>query len=513
MRRTFCDLGGFLFVVLAIGLIAAAGQAAAQEGAADDDYPLLGEFRGPISLEPNKYQPLALQVRPTGGGNFQAIQYEGGLPGEGLLKGQPVNFIGRRSGDFLVLSGGPWIVIVETDHCLVLDRHGKQIGRLERVERVSPTMGAQPPKDAVILFDGTSTDQFTKATMTPDGLLMQGADVKPLFQDFNLHLEFLLPYMPAAKGQGRANSGVYLQNRYEVQVLDSFGEEPVLDGCGALYRFRKPDLNMCLPPLKWQTYDIIFTSPRWASDGAKIRNARVTVWLNGVKVHNNVELADKTGSGNPEEPLLLPMRFQDHGNPVHFRNIWLIDRGLAADGRFPVYPPKPEPKPEAKPEPKPEPKPEAKPEPKPQAKPQPKPESKPEAKPEEKKPAVEEKKPAEPKKGDAPKPPTEKPAEKPAEKPVPEKKEAPAQKPAEPKKEVPQQPAEKPASEKKAEPAAAEQKAPAEQKPAEKPAEAKKEAPQQDKPADAKPAPAEKPAASDKPPAPETKPEEQKKAG
>ena len=529
MRRTLFDLGSLLSVVFAIGLISSVGQAAAPDGAPDDDYLLLGEFRGPISLEPNKYQPLALQVRPTGGGNFQAIQYEGGLPGEGPLKGQPVNFIGRRSGDFLVLSGGPWIVIVETDHCLVLDRHGKQIGRLERVERVSPTMGAQPPKDAVILFDGTSTDHFTKAAMTPDGLLMQGADVKPLFQDFNLHLEFLLPYMPAARGQGRANSGVYLQSRYEVQVLDSFGEEPVFDGCGALYRFRKPDLNMCLPPLKWQTYDIIFTAPRWASGGVKIRNARVTVWLNGVKVHNNVELDGKTGSGSPEEPLLLPMRFQDHGNPVRFRNIWLIDRGLATDGRFPVYPPKAEPKPEAKPEPKPEVKPEAKPEPKPEAKPQPKPEAKPEvkpepkpqlklevkpeakpeAKPEEKKPAVEEKKPAEPKKGDAPKPPTEKPAEKPA----PEKKEAPPQKPAEPKKEAPQQPAEKPAAEKKPEPAAAEKKAPAEQKPAEKPAEPKKESPQQEKPADAKPAPAEKPAAPDKPAAPQTKPEEQKKAG
>ena len=97
MRRTLCDLGSLLSIIFAIGLISSVGQAAAPDGAPDDDYLLLGEFRGPISLEPNKYQPLALQVRPTGGGNFQAIQYEGGLPGEGPLKGQPVNFIGRRS--------------------------------------------------------------------------------------------------------------------------------------------------------------------------------------------------------------------------------------------------------------------------------------------------------------------------------------------------------------------------------------------------------------------------------
>ena len=144
--------------------------------------------------------------------------------------------------------------------------------------------------------------------MTPDGLLMEGADWKPMFQDFNLHLEFRLPYMPSCLDQARGNSGIYLQSRYEVQVLDSFATEPVFNGCGSIYRFRKPDLNMCFPPLEWQTYDIIFTAPRWAGDGSKIRNAHVTVWLNGVKVQNDIEIADKTGHGEIEEPLLLPTR-------------------------------------------------------------------------------------------------------------------------------------------------------------------------------------------------------------
>ena len=174
--------------------------------------------------------------------------------------------------------------------------------------------------------------------MTADGLLMEGADLKPMFQDFNLHVEFRLPYMPAAQGQARANSGLYLQSRYELQVLDSFAELPSDNGIGSLYKFRKPDVNMCLPPLRWQTYDVAFTAPRWAADGSKVRNARVTAWLNGTKVHDDVELANKTGAGQEEAPTLLPIRLQNHNNPVRFRNIWLIDRGLGPVARFPAGP-------------------------------------------------------------------------------------------------------------------------------------------------------------------------------
>ncbi len=166
---------------------------------------------------------------------------------------------------------------------------------------------------------------------------MEGADLKPMFQDFNLHVEFRLPYMPEADGQARANSGLYLQSRYECQVLDSFALDPVFNGCGALYRFRKPDFNMCLPPLVWQSYDIQFTAPRWAADGSKIRDAHITSWVNGVKVQDNVALPDKTGAGKQEEPILLPIRIQDHGDPVRFRNIWIVDRGLAL-GEFPIHP-------------------------------------------------------------------------------------------------------------------------------------------------------------------------------
>jgi len=304
----------------------------------DANYPLMGEYVGPISLSPNKYNPLALQVRPVGHDVFEAMQFAGGLPGQKSHKPKATHLIGKRSGEFVVLSGGPYAIFVEKDHCLVLNRAGKQIGRLERIVRQSPTIGVAPPKGALVLFDGKNTDQFTTAQMTPDGLLMEGADLKPMFHDFDLHLEFLLPYMPASTGQARGNSGVYLQSRYEVQVLDSFAQDRLINGCGSLYKQRKPDLNMCFPPMQWQTYDIKFTAPRWAADGSKVRNAHITVWLNGVKIHDNVELSGKTGAGKIEEPILLPTRIQNHRDPVRFRNIWLIDRGLAGKVTFPVFP-------------------------------------------------------------------------------------------------------------------------------------------------------------------------------
>ena len=356
-------------VVLSTGIGAAQGQDHAEDKQVepvkqvvltsipenDAEYALLGEFVGPISIGENKYEPLALQIRPVGGDNYEAIQYRGGLPGQKTHKAEAIQLIGRRFGDFVVMSGGPWAIFVEQNHCLLVDREGNQVGRLERITRESPTLGAQPPKDAIVLFDGTNTDQFSGAEMTSDGLLMAGADLKPMFQDFNMHAEFRLPYMPAATGQARGNSGLYLQSRYELQVLDSFAEEPTFNGGGSLYRTRAPDVNMCFPPLQWQTYDVAFTAPRWAADGSKVRNGRVTAWLNGVKVQDDVELPNKTGAGEEEAPTLLPIRFQNHNNPVCFRNVWLIDRGLTPVAKFPVYPTTEEAKPvQAEPTPKPE---------------------------------------------------------------------------------------------------------------------------------------------------------------
>lgn len=307
----------------------------------DPNYLLMGEFVGEVAGAPDESKLLGLQIRPIGHNEFDAISFIGGLPGQEGHNPEPVRMIGRRSDNFVILSGGPFAIIVEAESCLLLDRQGNKVGRLERIQRTSPTLGAPAPKDAIVLFDGTNIDQFINAQMSQDGLLMQGADLKPMFQDFNLHVEFRLPYMPEADGQSRGNSGLYLQSRYECQILDSFALDPLFNGLGSLYRFKSPDLNMSFPPLVWQTYDLQFTAPRWASDGSKIRDAHITSWVNGVKVQDNVALPDKTGAGKQEEPLLLPTKIQDHGDPVRFRNIWLIDRGLASS-EFPVYPTKEE---------------------------------------------------------------------------------------------------------------------------------------------------------------------------
>jgi uncharacterized protein Usg len=108
-------------------------------------------------------------------------------------------------------------------------------------------------------------------------------------------------------------------------MLDSFALEGSENECGSLYRMRRPDQNMCLPPLAWQTYDLTFRSPRFDAYGTKVQNAVVTVLHNGVVVHDHVAIENKTGAGKAESPVLWPIKLQDHGNPVRYRNIWLID--------------------------------------------------------------------------------------------------------------------------------------------------------------------------------------------
>jgi hypothetical protein len=157
-------------------------------------------------------------------------------------------------------------------------------------------------------------------------LLVAGATSKDMFQSCQLHIEFLLPFMPAARGQGRANSGIYLQGRYEVQMLDSFGLAGENNECGGLYEIKPPDVNMCFPPLSWQTYDIDYTAARYEGE-KKVKNATITVRHNGVVIQKDVELPRATRAAPVAEgPSSGPIYLQDHGNPVRYRNIWLVER-------------------------------------------------------------------------------------------------------------------------------------------------------------------------------------------
>lgn len=147
---------------------------------------------------------------------------------------------------------------------------------------------------------------------------------REVWGDQRIHVEFRLPEMPDRQGQARANSGVYVQGRYEVQILDSFGREPEIDGCGAIYGLRPPAVNASRPPGQWQSYDIVFRAPRFDDFGNLVENARITVRHNGQLIHDDVELPRATRAALddeqvPEGPLLL----QDHGAPVQFRNIWV----------------------------------------------------------------------------------------------------------------------------------------------------------------------------------------------
>src|SRR5262249_38875343 len=168
---------------------------------------------------------------------------------------------------------------------------------LKKMVRRSPTLGAKPPSGAVVLFDGTITDAWTRGRLDQEhGVLnTDGSDIvsKRKFNDYVLHVEFLLPFRPDARGQGRGNSGVYQVDHYEVQVLDSFGLDGKNNECGGVYTKAAPRVNMCLPPLVWQTYDIDFTNAV-REDGKKVKNTRITVRHNGGLIHDQVEIDGPT---------------------------------------------------------------------------------------------------------------------------------------------------------------------------------------------------------------------------
>lgn len=306
----------------------------------DADFAYQGEYLGAF-VEDGRGRQVGLQVVAQGDGSFLGVEYAGGLPGTGWDRRHKHRMTARIRDGIVHFQSPEHRFAVVPEAADVLTLAGEPLGKLEKVLRVSPTMGRRPPKNAVVLFDGRNADRFKKAKVTRDGLLQEGTETVDAYRDFTLHLEFRLPYMPHARGQGRGNSGVYLQRRYEVQILDSFGLEGKANECAGLYTVRRPDLNICLPPLQWQTYDITFRSPQFDRRGKKVRNARVTVRHNGVLVHDDVEVPKKTGAGRKEGPNPLPILLQNHHNPVRFRNIWLVK--LEPPAAKPNAPSKPRP--------------------------------------------------------------------------------------------------------------------------------------------------------------------------
>ena len=319
----------------------------------DPDFIIQGEYVGTLTDDTGEKKTIGVQVVALGKGRFMAVGFPGGLPGKGADCGaRGIPLLKRKKGStFSVNTDGYKKIVVEKGKMTAYNDEDKAVSTFTKVERKSPTLGAKPPKGAVVLFDGSGPGGFKGAKL--DGkLLREGTQTTRTFRKFKLHLEFRLPYKPAAApgGQGRGNSGVYLFNRYEVQILDSFGlhyghfpkkewRSAFLEECGfkpgsdrsqwggCFYKFKMPSVNMSFPPLAWQTYDIEFTPPTFKDD-KRDQPARITLLHNGVKIHDDLAMTEGgTGAGKgrgevPEGPIVL----QGHGNPVRFRNIWIVER-------------------------------------------------------------------------------------------------------------------------------------------------------------------------------------------
>lgn len=328
MRR----LAACMSAVMSLGISAfaygAGGEAFLDPEKAGPDFKVQGEYEGTIG-EKTKF---GAQVVALGDGKFDVVLLQKGLPGgpkdaawdgktrvmlkgetkEGVVELTGTNFKGTIKDG--VLSG-------------TAEENVKYEGK--KVERKSPTLGEKPPAGAIVLFDGTNLDAWQTGELSEGKLLGvkkgAGARTKQKFEDFILHLEFRTPYMPKSRGQGRGNSGMYLVDQYECQVLDSFGLSGENNECGGIYQVAKPNVNMCFPPLSWQTYDVDFRCARFDAAGKKTEDAVVTIKHNGFVIHDKLTLKPTPGGGqNEEKPGALFL--QDHGDPVRFRNIWIVEK-------------------------------------------------------------------------------------------------------------------------------------------------------------------------------------------
>ncbi len=291
------------------------------------DFLYQGEYTGKIRLE-GEMRPIGLQVVALGDGRFDAVAYVGGLPGAGWNGYDKIDASGSLKDGVLTVYASDGYAVIKEGKATVYNNSGEKLGELKKVLRKSPTLGKKPPRGAVVIFDGTSTDRLAAGKVVEGGLLAPKIVSKDKFQDCHIHLEFRLAFMPYARGQARSNSGCYVQGRYEVQILDSFGLEGKDNECGGIYKVKAPDVNMCFPPLSWQTYDIDFKAARFDENGKKIANARITVRHNGVLIHKDLELPNVTPGGvlGSEGPEPGPIYLQFHGDPVRFRNIWVVPK-------------------------------------------------------------------------------------------------------------------------------------------------------------------------------------------
>lgn len=299
--------------------------------------PYIGEYRG--TYHPDSMHTMDATAKVIAEGDdvhyrmvIQAAPKETGWDGVAL------ELYGHRRGNEVIIGdragGYYWQGQIREGRLVVRSQYGQHLS-LERTLRKSPTEGRVPPPEAVILlpFEKGVTPNMDAWTNPEWKALESGAmqvnkggnNTHEQFGDIEqFHLEFKLPLEPNQRGQGRGNSGVYFAGQFEVQILDSFGLVHTSGDCGGLYNRARARVNACLPPETWQTYDITFKAPRLHSDGSIRDQARITVYHNGILIHDNVEIPYSGDRWQGKKEATGPIHLQDHSHPVQYRNIWLL---------------------------------------------------------------------------------------------------------------------------------------------------------------------------------------------
>ncbi len=302
--------------------------------------PIMGDYEGSYKVDELSSAPAQGRVVGLGGGAYRVM-----LMAEPLHEGDWPTIItldGQKLRDEIIVvgksMGRDWIGTIKDGAMSVYIPHiwGGSF-ELNQVRRESPTLGLKPPAGAVVLLGYDPANPRPPALdawrnknwgVSVDGAMVAANGNQSTVQEFGdcrMHVEFNVPYAPAMAAQGRGNSGVYLQERYEIQILDSYGMAAAAGDCGALYRWAGTRMDAQYPPLSWQTLDIVFRAPRLDAQGNVVEYPRMTVDLNGKRVHTNVELRDGTGGHKEGFVARDTIRLQDHGHAVRFRNMWLVE--------------------------------------------------------------------------------------------------------------------------------------------------------------------------------------------
>ena len=325
-------LPAVLCAALGVGLIVCGCLAAKDDkkgetfidaAAAGPDFALQGEYAGEVGGD--KY---GAQVIARGDGKFELFLLKGGLPGDGWDGQTRIHADAKTDGDKTTFEGDGWSGTFNGSRLPGKSKEGEAVHPDPQGPREARRLGESLPPDSALIVcstartptSGTAARSSKATCSTTASRAKRSSAAAPSTSSS------AWPFMPKATEQARSNSGVYVQDRWEIQVLDSFGLTGEDNECGGIYHQYKPLVNMCYPPLSWQTYDVDFTAAQYDGD-KKVEPAVITVKQNGVVIQDHVKL-DKgpTGGGQPESAAPGPIQLQNHGNPVYFRNIWVVEK-------------------------------------------------------------------------------------------------------------------------------------------------------------------------------------------